>query len=442
MVSRVRRLLPKGGFDPKMVRGWMTKGFWAVMDQGLFATSNFALNILLARWLTPQEYGAFGVAFAIYLFVGVVHTAVLIEPMLVFCQGRYKDRLSSYLGALVYGHVGFSALAIPVLLLGGLAFALRGQGSLSTALVALALTGPFILLLWLMRRACYARLEPHLAASGGAWYMVLMLAGAYVLYRFEWISTASALGVMGFSSLVVSLWLARRLSIELPSPRSGLLRESFKSHWSYGRWSVANKALSWVPTNIFYLLLPLWGGLGAGASFKALMNLLMPMLQANSALTVLLLPGFVRAREHSRFTSHVRLALFAYLVPPLLYWLALGAFHKEIVSLAYGGRYAEYSGLLWLLGLAPVLAAAKEVLSQAVRALERPDWLFLAYLLSTIVIGTLGVGITYLWGIKGAGIGLMASQAVTTVVVAVALVKLYRRSPDAATLAREAGEGG
>lgn len=261
--------------------------------------------------------------------------------------------------------------------------------------------------------------------------MLLMCAGALFLYWSGWLSTASALGIMGMSSLAVSLWLAIRLGVKLPSLRRGdLAGEALKAHWEYGRWSVASKGLSWVPSNMFYLLLPIWGGLAAGGSFKAMMNVLMPMLQANAALTVLLLPILVRARQHSEFSSNVRFALLLFSVPMLAYWLLLGVFHEQVVGLLYGGRYVENSGLLWLFGLIPIAAAIKEILSQALRALERPDQLFLAYLFAALVVGSLGVGFTYYWGIAGAGTAYLLSQLTVAVTVAVLLMAHHRRSPD------------
>jgi O-antigen/teichoic acid export membrane protein len=353
------------------------------------------------------------------------------EPLLVFGSGKYKERLSEYMGALVYGHLAFSAVGSLVLLLTSAGFALAGLPSLSTVMLALALAEPFILLLWLMRRACYARFEPHLAASGGAWYMAIMLAGAWVLYSREWLSAASALGVMAISSLLVSLWLARRLRIKRPSLRAGdLARDAFVDHWRYGRWSVGNQALNWVPMNIFYLILPMWGGLAAGASFKALMNPVMPMLQAVWALSILLLPSLVWARDEGRdrLNSRLGLALIPFVVGPALYWLLLGIFHQPLVSWLYDGQYTAHASLLWILGLSPIAASVKQVLSQSLRALERPDWLFLAYTLSAVVALILGTGLVYLWGLAGAGMGLVICQVVTAVLALVSYRRLQRSS--------------
>ena len=63
---------------------WLEKGFWALSDQALFALSNFGLNVMLERWLSPPEYGARSLAFSTCLLVGAFHTALFAEPMLVF----------------------------------------------------------------------------------------------------------------------------------------------------------------------------------------------------------------------------------------------------------------------------------------------------------------------------------------------------------------------
>jgi O-antigen/teichoic acid export membrane protein len=168
-----------------------------------------------------------------------------------------------------------------------------------------------------------------------------------------------------------------------------------------------------------------WGGLAVGASFKALMNLIQPMLQAVWTLSILLLPALVQARDegYERFNSRIRLALIPFVVGPGVYWLLLGLFNQPLVSWLYGGQYVEDAGLLWLLGLSPIVASLKQVMGQSLRALERPDWLFMAYTISAVVALSIGTGLMYLWGIFGAGIGLVVCQGITAVLALV----FYRR---------------
>jgi O-antigen/teichoic acid export membrane protein len=445
LVARGRRRILKEIIQEGLpIKRWITKGFWAVMDQGLFATSNFAINILLARWLTPYDYGAFGAAFAVFLFIGSLHQAAFQEPMLVFGPGKYRERLPEYLGALVYWHFAFSALSSVVLALGGLGFWWWGSGAVAVVLFALALTGPFSLLLWLMRRACYVRFEPRLAATGGAWYMILMLVTAYGLYWGDLLSAASGLGVMAVSSLAVSLWLAVRLNVKCPPLRGdGLVRESFRNHWQYGRWSLVNQGLNWIPLNIPYLILPIWGGLVAGASFKALMNLIMPVLQGVWALSTLFLPALVRARSkgYARFNSQVRLALIPLVLGPALCCVLLGLFHNRLISWLYAGQYTEYAYLLWLLGLCPVLVAVKLVVGNALRALERPDWLILSYVLPAVSALTLGMALVYYGGIAGSVLMLLISQALSAA-LAVVFYRRVRRAPETSRLWNVVPESG
>src|SRR5580700_7287419 len=99
-------------FDPGRVRQklipWAMKGGLALVDQGVFAGSNFVMSILLARWLSPEQYGMYAVAFAILLFLLNFHQGLMLEPMLVFGSSVYRDCLRGYVEVLLLLHVGLS----------------------------------------------------------------------------------------------------------------------------------------------------------------------------------------------------------------------------------------------------------------------------------------------------------------------------------------------
>ncbi len=407
LIQNIQALYGARGFGR-----WLGRGSWAVMDQGFFAGSNFVLSLLLARWLIPQDYGAFTVAYTVFWLLLSLDNALLIEPMLVFGAGKYEGRMSEYLRVLLYGNLGFAALGSLLLLLAGLVFWLSASNALSSALWGLALAGPFMRFHYLVRRACYVRLKPHLAAFGSALYMALTLFGIYVLYQSSWLSAAAAFGMMGFASCAAGLWLAVRLRVNPTPPLAAtqLIHETFKDHWGYGRWAVPTNVLALLSGNIYFLLLPIWWGLEASAALRALLNFVMPVLQAVSALSNLLLPTLVRVRGRARFAYILRLTLLLFTFGAAVYGALLIIFDDSLVAWIYGGQYSEYADLLWLVGLLPTVYMVVEMLSAALRALERPDRIFLAYAFSTVTALTVGLLFLIITGVSGAVVGILVSQ--------------------------------
>jgi O-antigen/teichoic acid export membrane protein len=420
--------------EDQRVGRWLGKGFWALADQGFLATGNFALNVLLARWLSPQEYGAFTVAFAIFLLLGALHIALFSEPMLIFGLGSYSDRLSVYTSAVLNTHLRFTALSSLSLLLLGVACGLFGFRDLASAFLVLALASPFILFLSLVRGICYLHSEKlSLAGLGSGLYMALMLSGTYVLYQFNWLSAALGLGMIGVASCAAGLWLALRLGIEWSlSSGKDLVREARTQHAQYGRWSVSTYALIWALENMYYLILPMWGGLEASAALKALTNLLMPLLRTYAALSPLVVATLARARRQFRFGQLVRFFVALFIGGAVVYWGCLTVFDRLLLQLLYGAQYGEYAQVLWLLGLVPLFNGVVVVFSGALRALERPDQVFWAHAFSTGMALTAGVSLIATQGLIGAVSGLWLSGVVGAIAVGV----FYLQSEGPASLER------
>ena len=96
------------------VRRWLLKGGASIADEATVSGANFALGVLLGRWLEPVQYGAFALAYSLFLLIGTFHTSVLTEPMLVFGSGRFAARFRRYIGLLTIGHLG---IMVPIGLL-------------------------------------------------------------------------------------------------------------------------------------------------------------------------------------------------------------------------------------------------------------------------------------------------------------------------------------
>jgi O-antigen/teichoic acid export membrane protein len=398
---------------------WIGRGAWAIADQALFALANVLLNVLLARWLTPVEYGAFAVGYSLFLFIGAFHTALLTEPLLVFGPGKYADQPRTYLSLLLRGHWMLTAAGSLLLIMAGLVLRYNGIRPLSQALLGLALATPFSLLMWFSRRAAYVRFQARLATIASAGYLVLLLAGLIGLAGFHLVSIFSAMLTLSVAGAISGLWLMKSIHRALPDEEESITpMPVVTDHWRYGRWASATSVLMWVPLNLFFVVLSILVNFEATGAFKALSNLVLPLLQANAALGSLLLPAMaLRVRNHEQFKKLLRTSLLLFAAGACIYSLLIGAFGGELVHLIYGGRYDSRANLLRLLLLIPLLDGAMVVLSNALRSLERPDRVFWAQLAVVLFLLTAGVEATRLSGLWGATGGLVAAELLGTIVL-------------------------
>lgn len=400
----------------------------AVLDQGLFAGSHFVLNILLARWLPPAEYGAFAAAYSIFLLVAAFHHALLAEPMMVFGAGKFAGRFSGYLRRLLRVHAVF-VLPFGLIALGGTAWWIRAGGHpLAGALVGLAASGLFILLLTMLRRALFTRMLPGWSALGGAFYAVVLLGTTLLLARSDLLSPLSALlamgGAAGLTGLLLLLRVRSGADPTTPGPDIG---DILGEHWQYGRWALASVIPMWVYGNVYYLLLPLWVGLEGAGEFRAVINLAMPVLHTFTALSLLLLPVLVRTRDEGgmeKLGGVVGKVLLLFLLGATAYLQLLVPFGDAAVLFLYSGQYQEYGVLVMLVvGLIPLAWAPISVFAGALRATERPDLVFVSQAAAAGM--AIAAGSLLIWG---AGVeGALVAMFLAAMVGGMVMFGCYRR---------------
>ena len=150
---------------------WTFRASFAILDQGLIASSNFVIGILLARWLVPQEYGSYALAFAIFLLLSLLYQSLVLEPQRVFGPTDHANAERQYLGVLIWGHLGLASVIFVGLGLATFAAHLFSHTkTLQAALAGVTFAAPCMLLLWLARGAFYVRMKPQYAVNGAAIY--------------------------------------------------------------------------------------------------------------------------------------------------------------------------------------------------------------------------------------------------------------------------------
>ena len=404
---------------------WITHGGWAVADQAVFVLTNVILNVLLARWLLPAYYGAFAVAYSVFLLIGACHAAVLIEPMLVFGSSRYASQWKAYSDLLLKGNHLLATVASLGLAVAGVCSWLIGSRALGGAFLGMATASPFILCMWLTKRSCYVNQQTQLATAQSLIYFALTLAGLLFLKGAQLISLFSAMLVVALASALAGAWVLNKLRVVGRPIQTRLDRQDVtRAHWEYGRWALMTNILLWMSTNFYLLALSIWSSLEISGHLKAITNLAFPLMQANAALSAAVLPVLVVSSSNgSEFRRVMYRAIGFFAGLGAVYGMAIGIFGAPLIQLLYRGNYDASMKVMWLLAVVPVFDGLNAVLSSTLRSLEQPSRVFLAQVVAAVCGVSFGIVATRAWAVVGAVGAMVLTGGLAVVVLALSTWK-------------------
>jgi O-antigen/teichoic acid export membrane protein len=179
---------------------------WNVVDQGLVSLNNLALSLLVARSVDSEAFGAFTVSFTVYSIAVLASRALVSQPLMVRFSGADPDRFREEAGrstgtAVVLG----MGLGVVALILG-----LTLRGGIGTALLAMALVLPGLLLQDAWRMVFFAQRRPDRATLVDATWMVLQLSAVSVFMVVGIDDVVPYILAWGLAALVAGALGARR----------------------------------------------------------------------------------------------------------------------------------------------------------------------------------------------------------------------------------------
>lgn len=266
---------------------------WGLADQALSSLTNFAIGLLLARSLSLSEFGAFGIAFSAYLLALAVSRSMATEPLVV----RYS---SVGLSRWVSGTRAASGFAVglgTVFSTAAVVAAWFSPPALSSALVALAITFPGLLLQDAWRFAFFARGNGRNAFLNDLIWALVLLPVFAVLILGNKVTVFLGVLAWGASATVAGLFGIYQARV-FPNP--GAMREWFRDHRDLiPRFAVEELALSFAH-QLKYLGLGAVADLAAVGAFRAAEVLLGPSRILTLGVRVVAIPEAVRLLNHSR----------------------------------------------------------------------------------------------------------------------------------------------
>jgi hypothetical protein len=236
-------------------------------DQGLASGTSFLLAVLVARRATPEELGAFALAWGGYWICLGLGRALVCEPLLIRYTGlehaRWRVVTASGAGAALWLGAG---LAVGCAIVG-----LALPRSLGAWLLVLAAVLPGLLVQDVWRAAFYARASPRRAlANDGIW--LALFAGGIALVEADVLSgplaAFAAWGAAGCAAAVAGAWQTRAFPVLRPPLRWWRRTKSLA-----GRLAVEFATLGLAGQLALYAVIAA-GGLAAGGALRGAQSLL------------------------------------------------------------------------------------------------------------------------------------------------------------------------
>ena len=278
---------------------------WGAADQAFSSMTNFALGVAVARTTTPQDFGAFSIAFATYVTSFGIARALTSDVLAVRFSGSdgtdWRRGAASATGvAITLGAIiGVVCLAVGALL----------SGSLGDALVVLAPAMPWLLLQDTWRYAFFAKGKPVSAFINDVVWAILL----FPLLALLVVTDRSAVGWLMFawelSALAAALfgiWQARLW------PDARHVRTWLRDHRDLiGPFLGEFVALRGASQAVTYAVAAI-GGLSAAGAMRGAVILLNPLNVFFLGFRNVAVPEGVRLLERSAAALRSRTAIISF----------------------------------------------------------------------------------------------------------------------------------
>ncbi len=363
--------------------------------------------IVLARLLTPQDYGLIGMVAIIVGFLGMFQYLGLSTATIKWSELNHQQ-----VSTLFWLNVGLSA-AIMLLTIAAAPLAAwfykepRLVGITIGYAFAVLVTGFAIqheaILIRQMRFGVTAAIEISAIAIGLAVAIVAAFYGAGY-----WSLVINQLVLAGVT--VIGTWTACRWRPSLPTRGAGV-----RSMVSYGGNITGFNIMSYFARNLDNLLLgKFWGAYQLGVYSRAYQMLLMPMSQINGPLMSVAVPALSRltdspARYRAAFLKIVeKIAMVT--MPGVVFMIATSDW---LVLFLLGPKWHDTGRIFMLLGIAaivqPVTRAALWLFTTQGRARELFNWGIIS---AIIAVASIVGGLR--WGALGVAAGYAAADLFLT----------------------------
>jgi len=388
----------------------------SLLNQFIGGGGNFLLNVYLARTLTLDQFGIYGIGFGICMLYVGVGNAVILTQMIVNMPDKAESEKIVYAQSMLLSLCLMSASIFLLAAVGSIVVMVFKPelvhflpAAFSIMLAAVSLLGAEFFI-------CYAflRRQELAAVAVNALTMLVILTG-FVLCQLCHVDASGSLALLlyaaGASLSALVAYLISPLRLRLHQPK---LLAHFTESWVHGRWALGGVALTWLQSQTYtYVLVFFLGPVGIGQA-NAGRIFISPFNFILTSINKVAIPRLVEFRDSNRVKMfRISFLLTAgLLVLTTLYSAALLANMDYVSNLVLGRHDATITSVVWVWCLMLVVQMARSCGGVLLQVQRKFRLLMLANIPSVIVTIAMSVILIARFGVSGAILGLLGGELV------------------------------
>jgi O-antigen/teichoic acid export membrane protein len=401
------------------------KGSAIVIDQGIVSGSRFFIVLLLARYVSPTEYGGFVMAYGILMLMSYLQTAYILVPMSVFGPSLAGEEQKLYYGTLLKLQIVLS-LVISLCIM------------LTARIWSLWFNEPILLYIFLVmgisvfcsqlqeffRRLFYNNFEVGKAISNDIACYLSQLIGILILIWNKQLSSTAIFWLISGASLLSGCWAFFQCHSSF-TLKKNKYKETLSKQWGYGKWLLASMMAQWISGQIYvyfsasFLSLSAAGVMGAcrnifgivNVALTGLRNFILPYgSKQYSVYGKSFLKGFVR-KIYILGSAGIFILCFT------------GAlFASDILELLYRGQYRGFNHVLILVAVLTFVSFYVFPPDTGLLLLRRVEGIFGSNLIASAGSLLIAIPLIRSFGLDGALWGMIVTQ----LVLVVSITRMFR----------------
>jgi O-antigen/teichoic acid export membrane protein len=383
----------------------------SLLNQAVSSGTNFAMGLYLVRFLTPMEFGLYGIGFAISLYYSGIGISLFHTQMVVHVPDKASEDRLPYAARILAAITIFSFLMALV----GLLIHFMGKTLFACAVRYECLVFPitaasisFLFKEFFIRHSYTAKKE--------IWALIINSAVAFslgVLLLFQYysetkFSTERALCYYAISNqlgAVAGFFLVR---LPIGTVRRKKVEEDLREAWRGGRWAVGAGSIIWLQSQAYtYLTAGVLGPAGVGYANAAQM-LIKPFLMLLPAINQMSMPVLAALNRHGRQKA-VKVGFLittGLLFSAMIYATMVIIFEDRIVTFVLGSQFSRLRPIILGWTFVLFLMLLRDGAENILQAMKNFRTLMLTYIVSAGVTIFSAIVLMKSFGVIGSILGM------------------------------------